>query len=88
MASGESDPRSFEIPIRFDAGMNLFKTTLLPRRIESWGTVPLEFIQHFDSRIAHTVLLPERLHALSSDSPLGGIRSSRSDPEVTIRSMG
>src|SRR5258708_14829881 len=48
--SGEERPASFEIPIRFDAGMNLGKTNLLPRMIESWGTVPLEFIQHFDSR--------------------------------------
>jgi len=43
-------PVSFEIPIRFDAGLNLSKTDLLPRMIESWGTVPLEFIQHFDLR--------------------------------------
>jgi transcriptional regulator with XRE-family HTH domain len=43
-------PTSLEIPIRFDAGLNLSKTNLLPRMIESWGTVPLEFIQHFDLR--------------------------------------
>jgi len=43
-------PASLEIPIRFDAGLNLSKTNLLPRMIESWGTVPLEFIQHFDLR--------------------------------------
>ena len=48
--SGEERPASFEIPIRFDAGLNLSKTNLLPRMIESWGTVPLEFIQHFDLR--------------------------------------
>jgi transcriptional regulator with XRE-family HTH domain len=48
--SGEERPASFEIPVRFDAGMNLGKTNLLPRMIESWGTVPLEFIQHFDLR--------------------------------------
>ena len=48
--SGEERPASIEIPIRFDAGMQLGKTNLLPRMIESWGTVPLEFIQHFDSR--------------------------------------
>jgi transcriptional regulator with XRE-family HTH domain len=48
--SDEERPGSFEIPIRFDAGMHLGKTNLLPRMIESWGTVPLEFIQHFDSR--------------------------------------
>lgn len=39
-----------EIPIRFDAGLNLSHTNLLLRMIESWGTVPLEFIQHFDMR--------------------------------------
>jgi transcriptional regulator with XRE-family HTH domain len=48
--SGEERSASFEIPIRFDAGMNLGKTNLLPRMIESWGTIPLEFIQHFDLR--------------------------------------
>ncbi len=48
---GSSEPpASLEIPIRFDAGLNLSKTNLLPRMIESWGTVPLEFIQHFDLR--------------------------------------
>jgi transcriptional regulator with XRE-family HTH domain len=39
-----------EIPIRFDAGLNLSHTSLLTRMIESWGRVPLEFIQHFDMR--------------------------------------
>ena len=39
-----------EIPIRFDAGLNLSHTNLLTRMIESWGRVPLEFIQHFDMR--------------------------------------
>jgi len=48
--SGQERPTSVEIPIRFDAGLNLGKTNLLPRMIESWGTVPLEFIQHFDLR--------------------------------------
>jgi len=41
---------SLEIPIRFDRGLNLSRTSLLSRMIESWGTVPLEFIQHFDLR--------------------------------------
>ena len=39
-----------EIPIRFDAGLNLSHTNLLTRMIETWGKVPLEFIQHFDLR--------------------------------------
>ena len=43
-------PRSFELPVRFDAGLNLSHTNLLTRMIESWGTVPLGFIQHFDLR--------------------------------------
>src|SRR6267154_3129967 len=41
---------TIEIPIRFDPGMNLNRTNLLSRMIESWGTVPLESIQHFDLR--------------------------------------
>ncbi len=43
-------PASLEIPVRFDAGLNLSQTNLLSRMIESWGKVPLEFIQHFDLR--------------------------------------
>jgi transcriptional regulator with XRE-family HTH domain len=43
-------PQSFELPIRFDAGLNLSHTNLLTRMIETWGTVPLEFIRHFDLR--------------------------------------
>src|SRR5260370_5140020 len=43
-------PAALEIPIRFDAGLNVSKTSLLSRMIESWGTVPLEFIQHLDLR--------------------------------------
>jgi len=41
---------SLEIPVRFDAGLNLSQTNLLSRMIESWGRVPLEFIQHLDLR--------------------------------------
>jgi transcriptional regulator with XRE-family HTH domain len=43
-------PQSFEVPIRFDAGLNLSHTNLLTRMIEAWGTVPLTFIQRFDLR--------------------------------------
>jgi transcriptional regulator with XRE-family HTH domain len=43
-------PASLEIPVRFDAGLNLSHTNLLSRMIESWGKVPIEFIQHFDLR--------------------------------------
>jgi len=41
---------SLELPVRFDAGLNLSKTNLLSRMIETWGRVPLEFIQHLDLR--------------------------------------
>jgi len=44
-----TDPHaSFELPIRFDAGLNLSQTNLLARMIETWGKVPLEFIHHLD----------------------------------------
>jgi transcriptional regulator with XRE-family HTH domain len=43
-------PPYIEIPVRFDSGLNLNQTNLLTRMIESWGKVPLEFIQHFDLR--------------------------------------
>lgn len=43
-------PASLEIPVRFDAGLNLSHTNLLSRTIESWGRVPLEFVEHFDLR--------------------------------------
>jgi len=47
--SAESS-QSFELPVRFDAGLNLGHTNLLTRMIETWGRVPLEFVQHFDLR--------------------------------------
>ena len=48
--SGEEAPALLEVPVRFDAGLNLSHTNLLSRMIETWGKVPLEFIQHFDMR--------------------------------------
>jgi transcriptional regulator with XRE-family HTH domain len=39
-----------ELPVRFDAGLNLGQTNLLSRMIETWGRVPLEFVQHLDLR--------------------------------------
>ena len=48
--STEGRAAPLDIPIRFDAGLNLSHTNLLTRMIESWGKVPLEFIQHFDLR--------------------------------------
>jgi transcriptional regulator with XRE-family HTH domain len=41
---------SLELPVRFDAGLNLTRTNLLSRMIETWGKVPLEFVQHLDLR--------------------------------------
>src|SRR5215469_1458438 len=43
-------PATLEVPVRFDAGLNLSHTNLLSRMIESWGRVPLEFVQHLDLR--------------------------------------
>ena len=41
-------PATLEVPVRFDTGLNLSHTNLLSRMIESWGRVPIEFVQHFD----------------------------------------
>ena len=43
-------PAFLEIPVRFDAGLNLSQTNLLSRMIESWGRVPFEFLQRLDLR--------------------------------------
>ncbi len=48
--SSEEAPALLEVPVRFDAGLNLSHTNLLSRMIESWGKVPVEFVQHFDLR--------------------------------------
>jgi transcriptional regulator with XRE-family HTH domain len=48
--TAEHAPSSLELPVRFDAGLNLNNTNLLSRMIETWGRVPLEFIQHLDLR--------------------------------------
>ena len=53
LAQNEGDEQvasSLELPVRFDAGLNLSKTNLLSRMIETWGKVPLEFVQHLDLR--------------------------------------
>ena len=49
-AAAELKPQSLELPVRFDAGLNLGHTNLLSRMIEMWGRVPLEFVQHLDLR--------------------------------------
>jgi transcriptional regulator with XRE-family HTH domain len=41
---------ALELPVRFDPGLNLSKTSLLSRMIETWGKVPMEFLQHLDMR--------------------------------------
>lgn len=46
----ESPSKYLELPVRFDAGLNLSETNLLSRMIETWGRVPMEFIQHLDLR--------------------------------------
>lgn len=43
-------PTAIDLPIRFDAGLNLNQTTLLSRMIDTWGRVPLELIQGLDLR--------------------------------------
>jgi len=48
--SAEASPAPLELPVRFDAGLNMSQTNLLSRMIETWGKVPLEFIQHLDLR--------------------------------------
>jgi len=48
--SPEASPAPLELPVRFDAGLNMGQTNLLSRMIETWGKVPLEFIQHLDLR--------------------------------------
>ena len=42
--------QALDLPVRFDAGLNLGQTNLLSRMIETWGRVPLEFVQHLDLR--------------------------------------
>lgn len=48
--SAATSPASLELPVRFDAGLNMSQTNLLSRMIETWGRVPLEFVQHLDLR--------------------------------------
>lgn len=43
-------PVVIDLPIRFDAGLNLNQTTLLSRMIETWGRVPTELIRGLDLR--------------------------------------
>src|SRR5258708_1233144 len=46
----EPRPAPLDLPVRFDAGLNLSQTNLLSRMIETWGKVPMEFVQHLDLR--------------------------------------
>lgn len=49
-AQTDTEPQPLELPVRFDAALNLGETNLLSRMIETWGRVPLEFVQHLDLR--------------------------------------
>lgn len=49
-ASADAQPQPLELPVRFDAALNLGQTNLLSRMIETWGRVPLEFVEHLDLR--------------------------------------
>jgi transcriptional regulator with XRE-family HTH domain len=42
--SGEA-PVALELPVRFDPGMNLNRTTLLSRMVETWGMIPLDLVR-------------------------------------------
>lgn len=46
----DTQDQPLELPVRFDAGLTLGQTNLLSRMIETWGRVPLEFVQHLDLR--------------------------------------
>ena len=48
--TAEPPSPSLDLPVRFDAALNLSQTNLLSRMIETWGKVPIEFIQHLDLR--------------------------------------
>jgi len=47
--SSES-PKAIDLPIRFDAGLNLNQTALLSRMIDTWGRVPVELIKGLNLR--------------------------------------
>jgi transcriptional regulator with XRE-family HTH domain len=48
--ASDQTSQTLDLPVRFDAGLNLGQTNLLSRMIETWGRVPLEFVQHLDLR--------------------------------------
>lgn len=45
--SVSDDRRVVEIPLRFDPGFDMRKTTNMGRMVERWGTVPLNFLSKF-----------------------------------------
>jgi len=49
IATSDTD-QPLDLPVRFDAALNLGETNLLSRMIETWGRVPLEFVAHLDLR--------------------------------------
>ena len=48
--ASDQTSQTLDLPVRFDAGLNLGQTNLLSRMIETWGRVPIEFVQHLDLR--------------------------------------
>src|SRR6266404_7504818 len=48
--AASEEQTTVELPLRFDSGLNLNKTNLLSRMIETWGQVPLEVLRRLDLR--------------------------------------
>ena len=48
--AASEEQTTVELPLRFDSGLNLSKTNLLSRMIETWGQVPLEVLRRLDLR--------------------------------------
>src|SRR5260370_19714218 len=48
--AASEEQTTVELPLRFDSGLNLNKTNLLARMIETWGQVPIEVLRRLDLR--------------------------------------
>ena len=44
------EDRTISFPVRFDPGFQPGRTNLLSRMVETWGEVPVSFLQHLDVR--------------------------------------
>jgi len=51
--SVSDEGRTIEMPLRFDPGFDMRKTTNMGRMVEKWGTVPLHFLSKF-ARTSYT----------------------------------